>query len=243
MENEKEYGLIYVLTNDYMPNIVKIGKTTKETIEERLRALYYGNTGVPVNFKCVRSYRVPLDKLDLVEKKLHAYFTEQRINPNREFFKIEPNEVDKLFFIYNEVVGSDTAEVQTVIDGVTAEDDIKEAKRKSPNMDFFKMGFDIGDKLIFTRDKGISCTIISNKKVAYNGQEYSLTKLTHQFIESKYIMRPAPYWETEDGRPLTTLYIEYVKKEASEVKEQNTNTAKSAADVIAQCDELINAKP
>ena len=133
---DENYGLIYVLTNEYMPNLVKIGKTTKETIGDRLRALYYGNTGVPVNFKCVRSYRIPLDKLDSIERKLHDYFADKRVNPNREFFKIEPEEVDKLFFIYNEVAG-DISEVQSVIDGVTAEDNIKETKQKKSQYGLF----------------------------------------------------------------------------------------------------------
>ena len=100
-------------------------------------------------------------------------------------------------------------------------------------MDFFKMGLDVGDKLIFTRDKGIACTVLSNKKVAYNGAEYSLTKLTHLLIKSKYIMRPAPYWEAEDGTPLTTLYIEYVKREAAKLKNMQDAVAASSDEAKA----------
>ncbi len=45
-----EYGIVYLLTNPVMPGLVKIGMTTQEDIERRMRELY--TTGVPVPFEC-----------------------------------------------------------------------------------------------------------------------------------------------------------------------------------------------
>ena len=42
-------GSVYVLTNPAMPNMVKIGKTTRD-VELRLADLY--STGVPLPFEC-----------------------------------------------------------------------------------------------------------------------------------------------------------------------------------------------
>jgi T5orf172 domain len=55
MKVEKK-GIVYVLINPAMPNIVKIGLTTREGIEQRMKELF--TTGVPVPFEC--SYPVPV---------------------------------------------------------------------------------------------------------------------------------------------------------------------------------------
>ena len=47
-------GIVYVLSNPAMPDIVKIGKT--RDINQRLSSLY--STGVPLPFKCVYAKEV-----------------------------------------------------------------------------------------------------------------------------------------------------------------------------------------
>lgn len=46
-----EYGIVYLLTNPYMPGLVKIGMTKQEDLEKRMKELY--TTGVPVGFRLV----------------------------------------------------------------------------------------------------------------------------------------------------------------------------------------------
>ncbi len=48
-------GSVYVLTNPAMPNMVKIGKTTRD-LELRLADLY--STGVPLPFECEYAAKV-----------------------------------------------------------------------------------------------------------------------------------------------------------------------------------------
>ena len=40
-----EYGIVYLLTNPVMPGLVKIGMTTQEDIDKRMKELY--TTGIP----------------------------------------------------------------------------------------------------------------------------------------------------------------------------------------------------
>ena len=42
-----EYGIVYLLTNPYMPGLVKIGMTKQEDLEKRMKELY--TTGVPIS--------------------------------------------------------------------------------------------------------------------------------------------------------------------------------------------------
>jgi hypothetical protein len=51
-----EYGIVYLLTNPYMPGLVKIGMTKQEDLEKRMKELY--TTGVPVAFECQFACRV-----------------------------------------------------------------------------------------------------------------------------------------------------------------------------------------
>lgn len=88
---EKEYGIVYVLSNPWMPGLVKIGKTTSTRLKARMQNLY--GTGVPEQFKVEFSCSLGLDEYSEVEAMLHNAFADQRVNKNREFFQIEPERV------------------------------------------------------------------------------------------------------------------------------------------------------
>ena len=53
---DNDLGILYVLTNSFMPGLVKIGCTTGP-VEDRIKALS-GGTGVPVAFSCHFAARV-----------------------------------------------------------------------------------------------------------------------------------------------------------------------------------------
>ncbi|WP_395144715.1 GIY-YIG nuclease family protein [Armatimonas sp.] len=80
--------VVYVLTNPAMPGLVKIGYTTQEDVATRLGQLY--STGVPVPFDLEFACKTP--NAAEVEKALHTAFGPNRINPKREFFRIEPEQ-------------------------------------------------------------------------------------------------------------------------------------------------------
>jgi hypothetical protein len=79
-----EHGEIYVLVNQAMPGLVKVGKTR---VESALRASQLsGATGIPEHFEVVRIYEV-LD-VDAAERFAHLVLerTNGRPNDRREFF-------------------------------------------------------------------------------------------------------------------------------------------------------------
>lgn len=75
---------VYVLVNKSIPNMVKIGMTTK-TPDERAAAISSA-TGVPTpwivifSFECYRS--------DMLEEEVHEHFKEFRVSNHREMFSI-----------------------------------------------------------------------------------------------------------------------------------------------------------
>ena len=77
-------GCVYILKNEAMPGLIKIGYTAK-TAKERADELYKGMTGVPMPFEVAHEY--PCEEPQKLEREIHRKLTSHRINEYREFFK------------------------------------------------------------------------------------------------------------------------------------------------------------
>ena len=73
-----------------MPGLVKIGMTTRDSIDAMMKELY--STGVPVPFDCSYACEVKVSDCAKIEKALHTALGSNRINANREFFSIKPEQ-------------------------------------------------------------------------------------------------------------------------------------------------------
>jgi hypothetical protein len=86
---------VYVLSNESMPGIYKIGKTIN--IQTRLKDLDSTQTPTPFNvellFEC--------QDHDYVEKKMHKIFNNVRVRTNREFFKVDLSSVKEVFNLFD----------------------------------------------------------------------------------------------------------------------------------------------
>jgi hypothetical protein len=159
-------GIIYVLSNPAMPDIVKIGKTNN--INQRLSSLY--STGVPLPFKCV--YAKEVDDMNFAEVKLHAGLSSTRINEKREFFKISE---DELIHLFDLIAGNDVTPDKEIFE--TKEDKVafEKASRLGERFNFGLVDIDIGSTLTFLKDEDITCEVISNKEVRFDGKNHSLS--------------------------------------------------------------------
>lgn len=87
-------GYVYCITNPSMPDLVKIGFTTR-TVEERLEEANSNSTWTPFPFQ------VEFAKWVLAaehrEHTLHRIFHAHRVNPKREWFRV-PMETVRLHF-------------------------------------------------------------------------------------------------------------------------------------------------
>jgi hypothetical protein len=77
-------GFIYILINPCMPEMVKIGKTTR-TSEERAAELSNA-TGVPMKF--IVAYEIEVSDCDAAESDTHNRLADFRVNDDREFFNV-----------------------------------------------------------------------------------------------------------------------------------------------------------
>ena len=196
--------IVYVLTNSAMPGLVKIGKTTQEEVDLRMRQLF--STGVPVPFECAFACRVP--DASVVERALHNALGQTRINPTREFFRIEPERVISILQLLH--VEEVTKQVERSIESDATQADLQAAEElkrsRRPRMDFVELGVPPGSVLVY-RDGSVQASVVSSRYVLFNGNECSLTMATRR-VQGKpedYPLQPAPYW-TYNGRTLKEIY-------------------------------------
>lgn len=202
MSENKKGGIVYILENAAMPGLVKIGKTSRSSIKERLNDLY--NTSVPVPFDCVYAARV--DNETEVERAFHEAFGPNRINPKREFFEIESSQaIAVLRLVAKEDV---TPDVQREAEEVDTESQAgaKKLRSRRPNLNFTEMGIPIGSELKFANTDE-SVEVASDRRVKYQEEEFSLTAITKRFLGIERDVRPTPYW-TFQGRSLQEIYSE-----------------------------------
>ena len=202
----KEYGIVDLLTNPVMPGLVKIGMTTRDDIDARLKELY--TTGVPVPFEC--QFACKVDKKDCVkiEHALHTAFAPQRVNANREFFRIQVEQARAILQLFHH--DDVTAEVAQEIENDLTEDD-KNASKKSrtarPRLNFFEMGINKGSILYWKEDPSITIEVLSEHTVLFNGDERVISRVTQELKQSKWAMAPGNYWLFQD-RLLGEIYDE-----------------------------------
>ncbi|WP_263819916.1 GIY-YIG nuclease family protein [Salinibacter sp.] len=84
-DSDNSSGYVYVLVSSEKPNLVKIGSTERDP-QTRAKELS-SNTGVAMPY--IVAYQAEVDNPEQVEKAVHNRLSERRVNPNREFFRVE----------------------------------------------------------------------------------------------------------------------------------------------------------
>ncbi len=210
VDSSESREIVYVLTNPAMPGLVKIGKTTQSDVSVRMNQLYI--TGVPVPFDCV--YAIEVSDCSKVEMALHVAFGPSRINPKREFFKIDVEQAIAILKLLEQK--NVTPQVRSEFNQSVsqAEKDSGNRLKKRPRMNFSEMGIDVGSELLF-RDGRTVVTVRNERKVMYNNEIMTLTAATRKIMNLEYSVQPSPYW-TYEGRLLKDIYDEVYTGEEME---------------------------
>lgn len=193
-DKQPNYGIVYVLTNPAMPGLVKIGMTTRDNMDARMRELY--GTGVPVPFECQYACKVKSSDCAKIEKALHTAFAPNRINANREFFQIKPEQAMAILELFNreDVTREVTEEIDNDLtsDDKSASEKIRSSRR--PPLNFFDMGMKKGEVLVYVKNPSVTVEIVDEKKVMYQGEIFSLTGVTKKLLNITHAIQPTGYW-------------------------------------------------
>lgn len=174
---------VYVLTNEAMPGLVKIGITTDE-VATRIAALS-SSSGVPLPFECY--FAAEVKDCGKLEKILHQLFSENRVNPKREFFRVEPERVILAISI------GDFTEVTPGVSAVDIEEQeaLAKIKARRPKIKLDALGIKPGDTLTFSREESITAVVQEGGKVLFDGEMFSLSAAALKVLHSLGYKTPA----------------------------------------------------
>jgi T5orf172 domain len=125
--------IIYVLVNEAMPGLIKIGRTNGESVEDRMRQLDV--TGVPLSVRVLLCAEV--EDADKVERALHTAFGDHRVRPRREFFRLSP---DKPTAILRVLQKREVTPNVDVVGEPSDQEALDEAKKRAPLIRFSMIG-------------------------------------------------------------------------------------------------------
>lgn len=180
--------IVYILTNESMPEYIKIG-FTHGNVQDRLKQL--DRTGTPLPFEVY--YAATVENAEKEEKWLHSIFADRRARDSREFFKMNPEYA---------ALALKRVEIQEakIDSGLTPEQEkeVDEVKERRARFHFAQYGIPVGSKLTFTRDSTIVAEVVENDKIKINDKVGSLSAFAMELLG--YARRPQGtlYFEFED---------------------------------------------
>ncbi len=187
--------IVYVLVNSAMPDLVKVGRT--ENLAERVKHLS-SYPSVPVPFKV--HYACTVSDSKKAESLVHDAFGDHRINPKREFFRINPERVRaalKLAEIEDVTPGEDLVEDDQDKQTINREDE-----RREP-FSFSLLDIPLGAELTFVRDEKVTAEVVADRHVIFEGERMSVSKAAGIAL----VRDPGSSWSS--GKVGGTLYWEY----------------------------------
>ena len=203
-------NIVYVLSNEAMPNLVKIGIATD--INERMRQLY--STGVPLPFNC--EYAGIVENASEVEKALHFAFGHNRLHDRREFFEIEPSQAIVLL----KLLCKDEVTPNTINQDVSAEETkAVEARQKIRSaFNFSMVDIPLGSELHFIDEPEIIAKVVSNTKIEFNGETTSLSASAGKLLQSL-----KGWWADQEPKAQCPKYWVYMGETLSERRNRMEN--------------------
>ena len=170
--------IVYILTNPTIPDLVKIGRTTN--LEERMKTLS-SHSGIPVPFECY--YGCEVEDGQDVERRLHFGFGDHRVNPKREFFRINPERVKMILEGFSL---KDVTPTSDVVEDDQERDTLKKEKSRRPVFRFSMVDIDIGSELTFLKDENLTCRVVSDREIEFEGTSSSLNQVSLDLLKNRF---------------------------------------------------------
>ncbi len=192
--------IVYVLINEAMPGLIKIGRTNGD-LAVRIRGLY--STGVPLPFELF--YACEVANGGFVEDHLHEAFGDHRVSKGREFFRLAPERARAALLLaaIKEVkLGDEIFETKEI------KAEVEAAKRRS-KFKLSMIGIKPGTELQLYKDPTIICTTVDEgNQVNFRGDVTSLSDAAlqaHTAIGDEWPSVSGPWAWTYHGKRLDDL--------------------------------------
>lgn len=179
-------GIVYAVSNRslWLPEreddeellpLIKIGRTSPPNpgaLKKRMGQLFNTNIVLPFDLE----YAKAVENCRAAESKLHKIFAYARINPNREFFRIDAEAIIEVLDFY--------PGKEIVIDGDEPSENITQADIDARNSEtrvssgggfnFQELGISEGEELVSTYNPAEVAKVVDGGKVEYCGKIMSV---------------------------------------------------------------------
>ena len=198
--------IVYILTNQSMPDTIKVGIT--DNLDRRVREL--DNTSTPLPFECY--YAVEVENASTIEKKIHEGLDDKRVRQNREFFNVTPEQAKAILEIAEVMGGKNVTPKEDIVETPQDKQALENARKKRGRIDYFGiLGIQKGTTLTFSKDESITCEVADDGKVIFRGKETSLSGsallITNELGYDWGQVQGAGYW-CYQGKTLRDLVSE-----------------------------------
>jgi hypothetical protein len=187
---------VYILTNESMPDWIKIGISDGRLND---RILELDNTSVPLPFSLF--YAAKVADYRKVERILHQAFDDYRPRKKREFFyKLDPNKVKVILEAF-------AVEVENVNTFDSQDHELAKAMeastRRTGRYSFGENGIPLGAVLHYVKNPDTTCVVHSDDEVEFQGQVLSISRAARYASVSNggpdYPVSGPLYWLYEDN--------------------------------------------
>ena len=197
-------SIVYILTNESMPEIIKIGFTNN--LSRRLKEL--DNTSTPLPFECF--YAVEVSDAKAIENLLHETFNDKIVRQRREFFYCTPEQAKSALKIAEQMGGKDVTPKETVVEMEQDKQALANARNRKGKVDYFGiLGISPSEILTFSKDETITCQVAENGYVFFQGEQTTLSgsalTILSEMGYSWQQVRGSGYW-CYKGYSLLDLY-------------------------------------
>jgi len=197
--------IVYILTNESMPDTIKVGIT--DNLDRRVREL--DNTSTPLPFECY--YAVEVENASIIEKKIHEGLDDKRIRQNREFFNATPEQAKAILEIAEVMGGKNVTPTEDIVETPQDKQALDTARKKRSKFNFGMVNIEPGTILEFVKDKTITCEVIDDSKIKFRGEVTSLSASANTVLhEMGYDWEQAhgPKFWMHQGKSLRDLRFE-----------------------------------
>lgn len=217
---QQTQGVIYILKNPSFPDYVKIGYA--DNIQNRLQQLNNSEC-TPFAFRVYATYEVDSRLSDL---KLHSII--DRLNPNlrsidncngkkrvREFYAMTAEDAYALLEAIAEIhncthrlkkweLSKEDMLAEEIVEEVN-----QEKRARGTNFTFANYDIPVGAVLVHVENPSITCTIVDDRKIEYNGEKMYITPFAKLISGKGYLTTGPRYlWEhfTYNGKLLKDIF-------------------------------------
>jgi len=194
--------IIYILTNQSMPDTIKIGIT--DNLERRIKEL--DNTSMPLPFECY--YAVEVEDASKIEKKIHEGLDDARIRDNREFFNTTPEQAKSILEIAEIMGGKDVTPKGDIVETAQDKQALENAKKQRSRFNFQMIDLQPGTILKFRKDETITCEVYNDTKIKFRDKITSLSNAAEIILREmgyEWSAYQGPRWWMFEGKNLRDI--------------------------------------